>query len=279
MLLFNNESMEVENNMNAINLYETEFPGMYVTEDGYYVDDDGNVYNEDGTIIQEGIISKIGGLFKRKAAPAVSKVATGAPNYNQMAMNNLNKLKSLAAKKAETVRKVNALGMDDYVKQQLAKNAQMIKMARMAESFDLYETDMPGIYITEDGYYVDSDGSIYDEDGDLIEEDAVVINELFGSNNLNSYQQAHNDKINSMQRRNAIKGLVKQQVGAGVGGMAGGAVGGIAGKAIGSMNRFKGAGLGAKGAIAGAVIGGAYGALKPTYNAMKTHMSLQRRKY
>lgn len=43
---------------------------------------------------------------------------------------------------------------------------------------DLYETDFPGMYMTEDGYFVDTDGSLYDEDGDLIEENAVVLNEI-----------------------------------------------------------------------------------------------------
>lgn len=44
-------------------------------------------------------------------------------------------------------------------------------------NIELYETEYPGIYVTEDGYFVDEYGDVYDEDGDLIEEDAVVLNE------------------------------------------------------------------------------------------------------
>ena len=52
-----NESMEVENNMNAINLYETEYDGVYATEDGYLVDEDGNLYDGDGDLIEENAIT------------------------------------------------------------------------------------------------------------------------------------------------------------------------------------------------------------------------------
>lgn len=38
---------------------------------------------------------------------------------------------------------------------------------------NLYETDFPGMYMTEDGYLVDTDGALYDQDGDLIQENAV----------------------------------------------------------------------------------------------------------
>ena len=51
-----NESMEVENNMSAINLYETEYDGVYATEDGYLVDEDGNLYDGDGDLIEENAI-------------------------------------------------------------------------------------------------------------------------------------------------------------------------------------------------------------------------------
>lgn len=258
-----------------MNLYYTDFPGMYLTEEGYYVDDYGNAYDENGTIIQEGffgsVANKIGGLFKRKA-PQVS-------SYVAKQQSNLNKIKGFAAKSSNTVKNAGA-GINNLNSSLAAKNAQMLKMARMAEEFDLYETDMPGIYVTEDGYYVDSDGSLYDEDGDLIEEDAVAINELFGSsNNLNSYQQAHNNKITSMQHKNFAKGLIKQGVYGTTGMVGGAAAGGIAGRAIGSMKRFQGKGLGAKGAIVGGLAGSLYGAAKPTYQAMKNHISLQRRKY
>ena len=52
-----NESMEVENNMSAINLYETEYDGVYATEDGYLVDEDGNLYDGDGDLIEENAIT------------------------------------------------------------------------------------------------------------------------------------------------------------------------------------------------------------------------------
>ena len=143
---------------------------------------------------------------------------------------------------------------------------------------NLYETDFPGMYVTEDGYYVDEYGSIYNEDGEIIEENAVVINELFGSN-LNSYQKEHNRQINRLQLKNGVSGLIKQQA-YGTAGMAGGAAaGGMAGKVIGSMNRFKGKGLGARGAIVGGTIGAVAGMVKPTYQTIKNHINLQRRKY
>lgn len=40
---------------------------------------------------------------------------------------------------------------------------------------DLYYTEFPDMYVTEDGYLVDIDGNLYDGDGDLIEEDAIVL--------------------------------------------------------------------------------------------------------
>ena len=43
---------------------------------------------------------------------------------------------------------------------------------------NLYETEFPGMYVTEDGYLVDEDGNLYDEDGNLIEENALVLNEM-----------------------------------------------------------------------------------------------------
>lgn len=43
---------------------------------------------------------------------------------------------------------------------------------------NLYETEFPGMYVTEDGYLVDEDANLYDEDGNLIEENALVLNEM-----------------------------------------------------------------------------------------------------
>lgn len=40
----------------AINLYESDFPGFYYTEDGYMVDELGNVYDDRGTCIEEEAI-------------------------------------------------------------------------------------------------------------------------------------------------------------------------------------------------------------------------------
>lgn len=144
---------------------------------------------------------------------------------------------------------------------------------------NLYETDFPGIYVTEDGYYVDQDGSVYNEDGEIIEENAIAINELFGGSNLNSYQKEHNRQINRLQLKNTASGLMKQQA-YGTAGMVGGAAaGGIAGHALSVMKRFQGKGLGARGAIVGGTIGAVAGAAKPTYQMIKNHINLQRRKY
>lgn len=43
--------------MNTIALYETEYDGVYATEDGYLVDEDGNLYDGNGDLIQESAIS------------------------------------------------------------------------------------------------------------------------------------------------------------------------------------------------------------------------------
>ena len=51
-----NESVE-DGNMNTIALYETEYDGVYATEDGYLVDEDGNLYDGNGDLIQESAIS------------------------------------------------------------------------------------------------------------------------------------------------------------------------------------------------------------------------------
>ena len=37
-----------------VNLYETDFPGMYMTEDGYYVTESGDIYDEEGTLLELG---------------------------------------------------------------------------------------------------------------------------------------------------------------------------------------------------------------------------------
>lgn len=40
---------------------------------------------------------------------------------------------------------------------------------------NLYYTEFPGMYVTEDGYLVDNEGNLYDGDGDLIEENALIL--------------------------------------------------------------------------------------------------------
>lgn len=74
----------------------------------------------------------------------------------------------------------------------------------------LYETDFPGIYVTEDGYFVDEYGDVYDEDGDLIEEDALIINEGY-VNEMNWGKIGK--KLTKASNANYAKGLKAQAKG------------------------------------------------------------------
>ena len=80
-----NESVEVENNMSAINLYETEYDGVYATEDGYLVDEDGNLYDGDGDLIEENAIILEG--EKMNKAKAYGKEAAKAASVGIAAGN------------------------------------------------------------------------------------------------------------------------------------------------------------------------------------------------
>lgn len=69
---------------------------------------------------------------------------------------------------------------------------------------DLYETDFPGIYVTEDGYFVDDNGSVYDSDGDLIEENTLVLNESLGYNGVLRLARQGKIKIRGANRASTV---------------------------------------------------------------------------
>ena len=77
---------------------------------------------------------------------------------------------------------------------------------------ELYETEFPGMYITEDGYLVDDDGNLYDGNGDLIEENAVVLNESLGYNGVLKLARKGKIKIRGANRASTVS-LIKQHGG------------------------------------------------------------------
>ena len=74
-----NESVE-DGNMNTIALYETEYDGVYATEDGYLVDEDGNLYDGNGELVEEdAVVLERGNLERTKGiAKATAAGAAGA---------------------------------------------------------------------------------------------------------------------------------------------------------------------------------------------------------
>lgn len=152
------------------NLYETDFPGMYMTEDGYYVTESGDIYDEEGTLLELGTaevvpISQAGAGFKTiEAQPVRDSIRNNLGRAARFAQNH----------KGKAALGVAGVGLAAYGAKK-AYNHFKNKKKAANESFDIYETEMPGIYVTEDGYFVDTDGSLYDQDGDLIEEDVIEL--------------------------------------------------------------------------------------------------------
>lgn len=271
-----------------IDLYETDFPGMYMTEDGYYISESGDIYDEDGDLIEEDAVvlegkmqrkmRRHGKYMSKEGKAAISggsnlpvtvnsslatrsaDVATRSsgrtfgkvkgvghkgpvkahivgdvsrvspkqlpPSYTQtidVTPHGSNVIGNAKNKITGTVHSrnissnINAMrdrariannggvpkarsGILNYAKNHKGKVALGIagtaaaayglhkaykhfknkddkydsrKSVGKAKGIDLYETAMPGIYMTEDGYLVDTDGALYDQDGDLIQENAV----------------------------------------------------------------------------------------------------------
>ena len=208
-----------------IDLYKTDFPGMYVTEDGFMVSESGDIYDQEGNLLEEDAVmleapAQIGAVKTIKANPVRDKLWNGLGKATRYAQNH----------KGKAALGVAGVGLAAYgakkVYNHFKNKKKAAKKKAANESFDLYETEMPGIYVTEDGYFVDTDGSLYDQDGDLIEEDVIeldamgdiTVNPLSPMSHKRATQIANTAKTNLNKAKNtlraggqAIKAKIKNQ--------------------------------------------------------------------